>query len=102
MELQTLLKYWRRCKRKKVSFDSEEALGYIVWPRDDQPQDFQIELVKRVKELGDKATIDGLHDQIHDLYRKKLFDEMINNGWDRDQSGIWIYGFLRWNKLKGE
>lgn len=97
-QLNSVLRYWRRCKKKKEKFDTLEALSCIVWPADDLPQDFQLELVKRVEELGDKATIDDLHDKIHDMYRKELFDEMVNNGWNENRAGTWIYGWQRWNK----
>ena len=41
-----------------------------------------IELARRVKENGVKASIDGLHLMIQELYRQELVDEMINNGLD--------------------
>ena len=99
-ELNAVLRYWRRCKRKKEEFDEQEALSCIVWPSDMTPRDYQIEIVRRVKEQGAKASVDGLHDSMHDRYRKDLFDEMISNGWNEDDTGIWVYGWLRWIDMK--
>ena len=40
---------------------------------------------------GDKATIDGIHDYMHELYRKKLLDEMVRLGWDEGLATYWIW-----------
>lgn len=100
-DLDDLLKYWRRCKRKQVPFDEQEALKEITWLQS-QPREYQLELVRRVQKEGDKATIEGLHDNLHDYYRKELLLEMVNNGWDEDKAGKWVYGWSRWIKMSDE
>ena len=94
-DLDTLLRYWRKCKRKKELFDKEKALRSITLFFNDE---YKMQLVDRVTEMGDKATIDDLHGRIHDGMRKDLFDEMIKNGWSEDKAGTWVYGWRRWYK----
>lgn len=75
--LQELIKIYNRCKRKKIEFDVDEALTRVVWSGwNEEPYR---ELANRVKENGKKATIDGIHLQMHERYRQLLVDEMIKN-----------------------
>lgn len=93
--LKELQKYYKKCKRNKISFDKEEALKKITlfWP----PEDYQIELVDRVAEKGNKATIEGLHTQWHDSRRKEWFDLMVDKyDWDKNRAYRWVYGWNRW------
>lgn len=92
--LNDALRYWNKYKRQKKSFDKEEVLKQITIFS--PPRDYEIEIVDRVAKLGKKATIDGIHKPMHDYYRQKLYDEMVNNGWGEDQSYIWCFGFNRW------
>lgn len=94
-ELDSLKKYWRKCKRKKIPFDKNEALSRIVWPTDDEPQPYEIELVNRVAELGEAATGENIHDSMHDRMRKEWYDLMIESGWDEKRAYIWVYGWRR-------
>ena len=93
--LEILKKYWRKCKRKKIPFDKNEALSRIVWPTDDEPQPYEIELVNRVAELGEAATGENLHDVFHDRMRKEWYELMIENGWDEKRAYAWVYGWRR-------
>lgn len=78
--LEHLIRIYNRCKRKKIEFNVEEALKEIVWGNwNIEPYR---ELANRVKEYGKKATIDGIHLRMHELYRKELAEEMIKNGLD--------------------
>lgn len=92
--LNDALRYWNKFKRQKKPFDKEEVLKQITIFS--PPRDYEIEIVDRVAKLGKKATIDGIHKPMHDYYRQKLYDEMVNNGWGEDQSYIWCFGFNRW------
>ena len=98
-DLDYLLRYWRRCKKNKKPFNEQEALKEITWFCK-EPKEYQIELVRRVEARGDKASIEDLHDDMHDYYRKALFEEMVNNGWEKERAGSWVYGWLRWAKMK--
>lgn len=78
-KLDHLLKYYRKCKRNKVSFDDDTALKIICYM--DYKLDECIELVNRVKTFGEKATIDGLGGGMIEHYRKYLYEECIRVGY---------------------
>ena len=75
--LELLLKYYRKCKRKKIEFDVDEAVKSLSFSFN---QDVIRELAERVKKYGKKATYEGLHLVSKDFYRKELVDEMLING----------------------
>lgn len=83
--LKELIKIYNRCKRKKTEFNVEDTVKEVCFG--DWNRDVICELAKRVKENGKKATIDGLHLKIHELFRKTLVDEMLNNGIDPCEYG---------------
>lgn len=78
LRLKHLLKIYNRCKRKKVEFDVEEALKEVVW--NGWNEESYRELANRVKENGKKASIDGIHLQMHEYYRQQLVNEMLKHG----------------------
>lgn len=94
--LQRVQKYWRKCKRNKVPFDKEEALRLCAYNM--PPESYEGEIVDRVAELGNKATIDGIHDGYHDRMRNELYKLMLEYGWGEDESYRWVYGWDRWLK----
>lgn len=102
---ETLMKYYRKCKKNKTKFDKDEALKQIVmFP---PAQDYQIELVNRVaRQFEDptmKASIKGIHDPMHDHMRQQWYDLMIEHGWEEDEAYRWVYGWKRWlDKIKAE
>ena len=97
-KLDDLQKYWRKCKRKKIPFDRDEAERLVSWRLGDKPEPHVMELISRVEELGDKATIDDIHDPIHDRMRQELLSEMVRLGWDENDAYKWCFGFARWLK----
>lgn len=87
-ELSNAIKLWRKCKRKKVSFAEESEKCWTLFSR-------KKEIVQRVAEKGDKATIEDIHLEVSEHYRKLLYDEMVENGWDEYTSFKWCYGWRR-------
>lgn len=77
-KLKRLLTIYNRCKRKKIEFNINEAVKEVAWDKYDE-KIYRI-LAERVREKGKKATIDGLHLEMHEYYRKELVDEMNKNG----------------------
>lgn len=75
-----LVKIYNRCQRKKMEFVPEVVVNDMNLLSNNS--EVIIELARRVKENGVKASIDGLHLMIQELYRQELVDEMINNGLD--------------------
>ena len=87
-KLRDFKKYRRRCKRNKVEYDEEQALKAICWF---PPTDVDREIAHRVGVFGEKATIVGLNDPIHEYYRSELFSKMIELGWDERRARYWIW-----------
>lgn len=94
-KLEDVKRYWRSCKRKKIKFDVEKATQLISFLG--TPNGIEQEIAERVEKDGDKATIDGIHDYMHELYRNKLLEEMIRLGWDRRIAKYWIW--KDWGKV---
>lgn len=76
--LKDTLKIYNRCKRNKTEFDVNEALEKLYW--NDWNMKAMKELVNRVKEYGNKATIDGIHLRASEYHRQLLAEEMVRNG----------------------
>lgn len=83
--LKNILRIYNRCKRKKIEFNVDEALREIVW--NGWNEEAYRELANRVKENGKKATIDGIHLRMHEIYRRELASEMIKNGLNPNDYG---------------
>lgn len=75
--LKYLLRIYKRCKRKKETFNIDEAVKMvsILGIRNDHI----VELATRVSKHGNKANIDGIHIESKDWYRRKLIEVMIQN-----------------------
>ncbi len=95
-KLETIKRYYKKCKRKKIPFDKNEALQKIAQFPEDEPGQYLIDLVNRVAELGTKATIEDIHDPMHDRMRKKWLDLMVEYGWDEHVAYRWIFGWRRY------
>lgn len=85
--LQMLLLNYNRCKRKKIAFDMDAAIERSCLFYKDDPG--IKELVKRVRDNGKKASIEGIHLPSYDYFRKKLVWTMIENGLRPED---WGYG----------
>lgn len=85
------IRYFKKCKRKKIPFTKEECLKNCFW----KPSEYEIEIVDRVYRLGEKATIRGLHTKFHDYYREQLYQDMIKAGWEETKAYSWCYGWER-------
>ena len=99
LKLDNAKKYFKQCKRKKEEFDENECIKCVAFF---EPSEHEREIVKRVKEQGEKATIEGIHTPMHDRMRQELYDEMVNNGWNEDKAYRWCFGWQRWLKKNSE
>ena len=89
--LKRLITIYNYCTRQKIEFDVEEILKDFVW--DGWNEAAYRELANRVKINGKKATMDGIHLEMHEYYRKMLVNEMIKNGLN-----LTDYGYERFIK----
>lgn len=87
-KLKDFKRYYRKCKRLKMVYEIDSAIKDVCYFA---PDTADREIAKRVFLYGEKATIDGLHDAVHEHYRKTLFDEMVRLGWDERTAGYWIW-----------
>lgn len=87
-KLRDFQRYWRRCKRNKKDYIEEEAIAKICWF---EPTDVDREIAHRVAMYGNKATVEGLHDELHEFYRRELLEKMVELGWDEGKAKIWIW-----------
>ena len=92
--LKDAIKYYKKCKRKKIEYKEEEALKNIVW-FNKKPTEWESKIVHRVAADGEKANIEGIHDSYHDYYRKQLYEEMIENDYSKEEAFKWCYGWGR-------
>ena len=97
--LNRLKKYYRRCKRNHQPFDDHEAIR-VVSPWDDA-EEYEFELVKRVKVDGEKATYDGVHIPYLDEGRMRLFNDMVEAGYNEVKAWTWCFGWRRLGELNG-
>ena len=85
-------KYRRKCKRNKIEYDPNEFIERSsYWSGKASMR----EIAERVRLYGDKATIEGIHDEIHEHYRNELLEEMIRLGWDKKKAKYWIWNDWR-------
>jgi len=98
-DLDSAKSYIRRAKRPLNVMDVANHIAWGFSPYTDH----LVEIAKRVVELGDKATIDGIHTESWDRYRTNLYKEMVACGWNDDDAYKWCFGFHRWiEKVKVE
>lgn len=96
-DLNTLKQYYRCQKRKHQPFDSTEALKKISF-FSESPEvapEYKKELVNRVRELGEKATIENIHIPFMDTMRQRLYEDMVAAGWNDDRAYEWCFGWRR-------
>lgn len=97
-KLEDAKKYYRKCKRKKITYNTEAAAKRISFLQ--EPTELEYEIAHRVKLYGEKATINGLHDTMHEYDRNLWLEEMIRLGWDKRQAACWIW--KDWTLLWGD
>lgn len=92
--LRDIQKYYRKCKRKRIIYNIDEAIsqGCLFSPGDERKRIAEI-----VGERGEKVTVEDLISEykirhpMSEYYRKKLFERMIELGWSEKQAGYWIW-----------
>jgi len=87
-QLNDILREYRRCKRKKIPFDTSRLSDW---------NDKRI--IERVKEQGEKATIEGIHRPMHNHWRKALAEEMERNGYTDAEIINFVYPEARFRNF---
>lgn len=91
--LELALKKYNKCKRTKTEFIVEDVVNDICG-LNDWNKEAIAELVRRVALNGKKAVIDDIHLSMHEYYRQKLVNKMLENGLDPAE-----YGYGRFIEL---
>lgn len=89
-----LLQYYKKCKRKKVPFDVEEAKKIVSFGHIDK-DDPLYELIVRVKDQGEKATTEGIHLYMQEYYRKEWLQCLLDFGYEEFEAREIVYGWER-------
>ena len=89
--IEDVLKYWRKCKRKKKPFVADECVEELKWMREDLIQ----VIAERVAKDGDKAEFEDIHLPMHEYYRKRWFEELVSLGYSELEAYNWCFkGFF--------
>ena len=96
--LNSVKQYNRKCINKHQEFNDKEAWNLICWNMQEDPQDYEIELIKRVKEKGIHATTEDIHIPRYDESRDEWYKMMVDGGWSEDVAYRWVYGWKRWTR----
>lgn len=82
-----ILKYWRKCKRKKIPF-TVQGCKDALWFSDDE--NFT-EMIRRVEKDGDKADFSDIHFSLWEWNRRRWFEVMVELGWSEREAYDWCF-----------
>lgn len=100
--LRDLTTCYNRLKRNKcLSLEAlvEKYNSKYSW--DSSKDELITELASRLieaKGIRDKVDINDLYLPSGDWFRERLYEEMVNNGWEESVAYRWCYGFNRWTE----
>lgn len=81
-------KYWNKCKRNKEEFTVEKCVEHFsMWRNTELYQ----EIATRFLNNGNKAEFDDIHDNMHEYYRRKWFDELVRLGYTEYEAYSWCF-----------
>lgn len=81
-----VLRYQRKCKRKKIPFNEEEYLKQ-AWIHNDCIK----EVVHRIVKFGKNANLNDIHTGIHEMYRRYWFEELVKVGYTEQEAYVWVF-----------
>lgn len=89
--IQSVFKYWRKCKRGKKAFVVDECAQALHWTYSDIIRS----IAERVAKDGNKANFEDIHLPMHEYYRRQWFEELVRLGYTEDQAYNWCFkGFF--------
>ena len=100
--LHDLVTCYNRLKRdKSLSLESLIERYNIKYNWSHAKDELIAELASRLIEAKgkkDEVDISDIYLPSGDWFRKRLYEEMINNGWDENVAYRWCYGWKRWER----
>ena len=88
-EIDDVLKYWRKCKRKKIKFDETDCFNEVNWWSGENLA--LQEIISRVAKDGDKATFEDIHKPMWEHYRREWYEEMLKYGYLEIEAFRWCF-----------
>ena len=86
-----ILKLYNRCKRKKIEFTKEYCIENSFYGKEYFQKYYNI-LLDRFLEFGKKMTFSDIHfETTNKLYREPFIEEMISEGYTKEQAYEWVY-----------
>lgn len=81
-------RYYNRCKRKKMDFDPNYFTSFFALEK---------EMAEDVVRVGIKKVLesDEYHTKMSEYYRKALYKDMVDAGWNPLVALRWIFGWRR-------
>lgn len=83
-----VLKYWRKCKRNKKTFNAELCLKNCGWRTYEETIR---QIIERVQQYGEKATFDDIHIPTYETSRQLWFDTLIQEGYTEYEAWKWCF-----------
>lgn len=80
-------KYYRKCKCEGIEFIVFEAVKYVSII----PDNCDYEICRRVAEHPYTNNIRGIHTNIHNFYRKELYNAMLEYGYSEIEAFEWCF-----------
>ena len=94
-ELNNFKRYYRKCKRKKIPYNVDEALEKCIYFNGDR--EFYRPIAEAVSKYGNSAEIpENMHLRTHEYYRKLLYKDMREAGYSCHEACTWCFGWRRW------
>ena len=82
-------KYWKKCKRNKVECNVDEYITHrSSWSCSeylDRP------IMEKIIKDGEKAEFDDIHDNMHEYFRRRWFEEMVRVGYSEWEAFNWCF-----------
>lgn len=85
--IEYVLKYWRKCKRNKVPFVVDECVESLRWMNNNNLRT----IAELVAKDGNKANFKGLHDSLHEHYRRRWYEELVRLGYTEREAYNWCF-----------
>lgn len=82
------MKYWKKCKRKKLEYSVEDYLENYCWFSDNEMDKI---IIERIIKDGNSAEFDDLHDNLHEYFRRRWFEEMVEEGYSEWEAFNWCF-----------
>ena len=82
-----ILRYWKKCKRKKIPFIEEDCKKELWFPDNKELE----EMIHRVALNGKNAEFEDIHFPSWEWNRRRWFEAMVELGWSEQEAYNWCF-----------